>query len=76
VGDHRPDLLDALAVGGGLGAEVGEVGVGVPRRVRAGGEQSPGLGLPEPAVLDEQPVVEEDALLLDRAAVPRAWNRG
>ncbi len=32
------------------------------------GEQAPGLRLAETAVLDEQPVVEEDALLVDGAA--------
>src|SRR5690606_15713413 len=69
VVDHPPYLFDALLVRGDLGAQVGEVGLRVAGRVRAGGEQLPGLRLPEPAVRDQQPVVEEHPFLVHRPAV-------
>ncbi|GAA4957028.1 hypothetical protein GCM10023238_24580 [Streptomyces heliomycini] len=61
----RPTSSDALAVGGDLGAQVGEVGLRVAGGVGGLGEETEGLLLAETAVLGEQPVVEEDALLVD-----------
>ena len=63
VRDHRPHLVHALRVRGHLGAQVREVGRRVAGGVRAGAEQGLGLRLAEAAALDEQPVVEEHALL-------------
>src|SRR5690606_1328740 len=65
------DLLDALGAGGDLGAQVGQVGLRVAGRVRGGGEQLPGLLLPEAAVAHQQPVVEQHPLLVHVAAVRR-----
>src|SRR5690606_31945705 len=62
-------VLDVLLVGGGLGAQGGEVGGRVAGGVGRGGQQAERVLLQETAVLGEQPVVEEDALLLDGAAV-------
>ena len=67
----RASFVDALRVGGDLGAQVGEVGRRVAGGVGAVGEQAQGLRLAEAAALHQQPVVEEDALLLDGAAVGR-----
>ncbi len=65
---HAAQFRDALLVGRDLGAQVGEVGVGVAGGVGGAGEQAPGLGLAERAVAHEEPVVEQDALLVDGAA--------
>ncbi len=69
VVDHPGDFVDALLVGRDLGAQICEVGLRVAGGVGRLGEQPEGLLLPEAAFLGQQPVVEEDSLLLDGAAV-------
>src|ERR1700722_8740052 len=66
--DHPAQLFDALLIGGHLGSEVREVGVRVPGGVFGAEKQLPGLLLAQPAVLDQEPVVEQHALLLDAGA--------
>src|SRR5690606_13706107 len=69
VVDHPAYLVDALLVGGDLGAQVGEVGLGVAGRVGPRGEQFAGLRLPEVTAGDQQPVVEQHPFLAHGPAV-------
>ena len=63
--DHALQFLDALLVGGDLGAQVGNVGDGIAGRVPGAGEEADRLRLPQRPVLDQQPVVDQHALFLD-----------
>ena len=65
---HLVQFLRALGIGGDLRPKVGEVGLRVTRRVFGACQQCQGLSLPEPPLVDEEPVVDEDALLLDPGA--------
>src|SRR3546814_20799972 len=66
--DHAPKLAHALLVGGDLRLEVGDVLIRVARRPAARGEDRAHFRLAEAALRDQPEVVDEDALLLDRAA--------
>ena len=68
LGDHALELGRAAGVGRHLGTKVGEVLLQVADRVRRGREQFRDLGLAQPPVLDQTEVLDEDALLVDRAA--------
>jgi len=59
--DHAAKFRRALLVGGYLGPQVGEVGLRVARRVLGGFQEVDGFRLPQPAVIDQEPVVDEDA---------------
>ena len=69
--DHAVELRRAAGVGRHLGAQVGEVLLEVADRMGGAREQFRRLGLAQPAVLDQPEVLDEDALLVDRAAAGR-----
>ena len=71
VADHGVQFADALFVGGDLGAQVGQVGRRGAGGVHGGLQQVDGLGLVQPAVLYQQPVVDQHPLLLDPGAGAR-----
>ena len=71
LADHAAELLRALLAGGELGLEVGEVDVRGAHRVLDAEEQGAGLGLAEAAAVDQLPVVDVGAFVVDGAAVGR-----
>ena len=73
--DHAPELGHAAGVGRHLGAQVGEVLLQVAHRVGGAREQLRHLALSQPAVLDQQEVLDQDALVVDGAA-PRRHGAG
>ena len=81
--DHRPPLLGgdplqlvrAALAGGDLRLQIGDVAVRIARRPSPFAEQRPHLRLAEAAGIDEQDIVDQHALLVDRAAVRRHRSR-
>ena len=69
--DHLQQLLAALLASRDLRAQIGEVLVGIARRIRRAGEQRAQLGLAHAAGFDELEVVDQHALLIDRAGSGR-----
>ena len=65
VRDHLVQLLRAFFVGGNLGLQVGQVLLRVSGGIGSAGEQRQHLGFTQHAVLDQQKVVDQHALLLD-----------
>ncbi len=74
---HRAlQFLHALLVGGDLRLDVGDVHVRAAGRVPGRGQQRAELGLAEPALLHQQEVVDDDALLLQRLGTAAGSSRG
>src|SRR5262249_7067261 len=74
--DHAAQFRGPLLVRRYLGAEVGQVGLRVAGRELGAGQQVSGLLFAEAAVLDEEPVVDQHALLFDPRAVRGHGSRG
>ena len=70
--DHAAQLLHALLVGGDLRLQVGDVLVGIARRILAAGQQRAQLRLAEAAAVDQLEIVDQHALLFDGACCPAA----
>ncbi len=71
LGAHPRQAVRATAAGGELGKQVGDVLVDVARGAGAGGEQVADRRLAEPAFVGEENIVQDHALVGDRAAVGR-----
>ena len=69
--DHGVQFAHAGRVRGDLGAQVGQVLVGVPARVGAGFQQFAHGAFAQPPAFDEPDVVDQHAFLVDRGAVGR-----
>ena len=66
LGDHARQFVGTAGAGGDLGLQVGHILSDVARRMAARGEQGAGFGIPQAAGVDQQKVVDQDALVLDR----------
>ena len=67
--------LGAANAGGKLRAQVRQIAIDIARRIRARCQQGADFRLAETALVDQQCIVDQDAFILDRAAVGRHRSR-
>src|SRR6185437_11444247 len=73
--NHALELADALLIGGDLGLEVVDVLQRIARRIAAALKQVIEFALAEASAIDEEKVVDIDALLLDSRRERRHRSR-
>ncbi len=73
--DHAAQLLHAALVGGHLGLHVGDILLGVARRILAARQQRAQLRFEEPALIHQLEIVDQHALFRHLAAVRRHGAR-